>query len=171
MSNHTSAWLQNALVELELLKNKDYQIEISRLLDEQAYLMGWLFNLEEDFSEPVHDLIVKSSIALFRSLTEMGLFFQMIKPDHLEEAINTNIEAFESLEDSDEALTENAVIDQSSSPVALRSLYGFIDANTSDEDLPIEARSNLLFVLTTVIDLFEEAATPEDPTNKKPTDA
>lgn len=171
MSYNTSVWLQNALVELELLKNKDYQVEINRLLDEQAYLMGWLFNLEEDFSEAIHDLIIKSTIALFRSLTEMGLFFQMIKPDQLEDAINTNIEAFENLEEGDGELTENAIIDQAGSPVALRSLYSFIDANTTEDDLPIEARSNLLFVLSTVVDLFEESAASEDPSNRKPTDA
>ena len=171
MNNNTSAWLQNALVELELLKNKDYQVEISRLLDEQAYMMGWLYNLEEDFTEPVHDMIIKSAIALFRSLSEMGLFFQMIKPDDMEEVINANIESFENLEEGDGELTENAIIDQSSSPVALRSLYGFIDANSSDEELPLEARSNLLFVLTTIIDLFEGAAASEDPSNRKPTDA
>ena len=171
MSYNTSVWLQNALVELELLKNKDYQVEINRLLDEQAYLMGWLFNLEEDFSEATHNLIVKSTIALFRSLTEMGLFFQLIKPDQLEDAINTNIEAFENLEEGDGELTENAIIDQAGSPVALRSLYNFIDANTTEDDLPIEARSNLLFVLSTVVDLFEESAAPEDPSNRKPTDA
>ena len=171
MSDNTSVWLQNALVELELFKNKDYQVEISRLLDEQAYLMGWIFNLEEDFSEKAHDLIVKSTIALFRSLTEMGLFFQMIKPDHLEDAINTNIEAFKNLEEGEGELTENAIIERASSPVALRSLYNFIDANTSAEELPLESRSNLLFVLSTIVDLFEESAASEDPTNKKQTDA
>ncbi len=171
MSTNASAWLQNALVELELLKNKEYQVEISSLLDEQAYLMGWVFNLEEDFSETVHEMIVKSTIALYRALKETGLFFSIIKPDELEEAINTNIESLENLEEGEGELTENAVIENASSPVALKSLYGFIDANTSEQELPIEARSNLLFVLSTIIDLFEEAAASSDPSNAKPTDA
>lgn len=162
MDLNSSVWLQNAILELGLLNEAEYQKEVSKLLDDQPHIMGWLFNIGEDFTEPVHELIIRSSIALFRSLAETGLYFKVITPEMLETVINANVEAFENLEEQNpEGYTEQAIFELASSPIALKGLYGFVDGNVTELELPFESRSNLLLVLSSVIEVFEQAANPD----------
>lgn len=174
MTTKPSPWLQNTLIRLDLMKFEDYQGEITELLEEQPYLMGFLFNLVDDFAENTHELLIRSTLALHHSLTKTGLFFKVINEATLEKVIAENVQGFEKIEQNvltQELYTEESIFLAADSPVALRGLYNYIDENTTDAELPIEARSNLLLVLSVIIELFENAASPEDPEKAVPTDA
>ncbi len=172
MQEKTSTWLQQTLIKLDLGKEEEYQNEVSELLEEQPYLMGFVFNLAEDFSEETHELIIRATIALQKSLAHTGLFFKVITTKQLEDVLDDKIKAFEELENDDpEGFTEEAIIDAGSSPIALHSLYNFIDQNTSERELPFEHRTSLLLVLSAIIELFEMAASPQNPETTNPTDA
>ncbi len=171
MDIKSSAWLQQILMKLDLGKEEDYQKSVSELLDEQPYLMGFLFNLEEDFSENVLELIIRSTIALGKSFAHTGLFFKVISTTDLEEVVDEQIVHFENLEaQGPTAFTEQNIIEKASSPAALGGLYKFIDQNATALELPFAHRTSLLLVLSAIIELFEKAASPVDPDKAKPTD-
>jgi len=172
MQEKSSAWLQQTLLKLDLGKEADYQRKVSELLEEQPYLMGFVFNLAEDFTEETHELIIRAILALQESLAHAGLFFKVITTQQLEEVLDDKIKAFETLEnEGPESFTEENIIDKASSPIALNSLYKFVDENANEFELPFEHRTSLLLVLSAIIELFEIAASPENPEKAMPTDA
>lgn len=171
MQTDHSAWLHQTLIKLELVDEKAYQKSVSEFLDEQAFMMGFLFNLEEDFSETVHDLLIRATLALHKSLSETGLFFKLITSDMLDEIISRKLAEYDEIEKDVEVFDTAPYFEAASSPVALKGLYEFIDQNTTEDELHDEERSNLLLVLSAIIELFENAAAPENPENAMKTDA
>jgi hypothetical protein len=162
MQQNRSTQLLQSLILLDLKRNDDYQQDVSNLLDEQPYLMGFLFNLEEDFSELSHELIIRASLALHHSLSSAGLYFHMITPEMLQKVIQQQVEAFEKIDEDDE-FHENDLLKEASSPVALKELVDFVDQNTRHEELSPADRTNLLLILNALIEIFETAATPTNP--------
>ena len=172
MQEKSSAWLQQTLLKLDLGKEADYQHKVSGLLDEQPFLMGFVFNLAEDFTEEAHELIIRATLGMQESLVQAGLFFKVITTAQLEEVLDEKIKGFETLEaEGPESFTEENIIAKASSPIALTGLYKFVDENTNEDELPFEHRTSLLLVLSAIIELFEIAASPENPEKAMPTDA
>lgn len=168
----SSAWLQQALLKIDLGNATAYQQQISELLDEQPYFMGFLFNLEEDFSEMAHELLLRSTLAMHNGFVHTGLFFSVITQEQIEKIIDERIAAFEALEAQGEtAFTAENIIAEASSPVALKSLYEFIVDNTTEDELPFADHTSLLLVLSAGIELLELAASPEDPDKQTETNA
>lgn len=161
MQNKIADRILQSLIKLDLTPHADYQTQFSIFLDEQPYLVGFLFNIEEDFEEESHELLMRAALAFHISLADAGLFFKIITPQMLEETLNSNLAVFESLTNDDGELDEAALLQKSSSPVALQSLMTFIADNT--EDLPISEYYGVLLILSAVIEVFELAATVSNP--------
>jgi hypothetical protein len=161
------SWLQQALINLDLVDEAAYQKTVSELLDEQPHLMGFLFNLEEEFAENPHELLLRAAVAFQQSLVSIGLNFKTVSPALLEEVISQKVDLFNALDGAEEGFDEQLLFHKTSSPQAVKSLIAYIDQNTMDTEFDAAARNNMLLILSALVELFEEAiATGNEP---KPT--
>lgn len=164
MQNKIADRVLQSLIQLDLTAHADYQNQLNNLLDEQPYLIGFLFNLAEDFEEQSHELLMHATLALHNSLSDAGLFFNLITPEILEETLNLNVNLFDSLTSEDGILDQQALLHKSSSPVALQSLLTFVTDNT-EQVSPVEYQS-IVLILNAVIEMFEHAATVTNPSGE-----
>lgn len=152
-------WLQQSLINLDLMTDKQYQSTVSDLLDEQPYLMGFLFNLEEEFDEAPHELLIRATLAFYRALRQTGLLFELIKPDLIETIFNEKIETFNTIDQNEEAFDETQLFNSTSSPQAIKGLLHYINENSRTEAFSEVTRNNMLLLLSALVELFEHAAT------------
>ena len=164
MSTNNTGWLQQALINLDLVNDAAYQKTVSELLDEQPHLMGFLFNLEEEFAENPHELLLRATVAFQQSMVSIGLNFKPVTPALLEKVVNEKIALFNSLDQSEIGFDEHQFFHKTSSPAAVKSLIAYIDENTRDDEFDAAARNNMLLILSALVELFEEAiATGDEP--------
>ena len=151
-------WLQQALLKLDLMTDELYQKQVSSFFDEQPYLMGFLFNLEEEFSENTHDLLIRSALAFYQAMSQIGLQFQVITPQMLQDGITAKVEEFNDLDKDDLAFDETTLFKTISSPQAVKGLLAFIDENTAKSEFTEGTRNNMLLILSALVELMENAA-------------
>ena len=135
-----------------------YQSTVSDLLDEQPYLMGFLFNMEEEFDENPHELLMRATLAFYRALRQTGLLFEIVKPDMLEEVISSKVDMFNQIDREDEAFDETQLFATASSPETVQGLLNYIDENTRNQEFTEATRNNMLLVLSALVEIFENAA-------------
>ena len=159
MSTPKTTWLQQSLINLDLMTDKVYQSTVSDLLDEQPYLMGFLFNMEEEFDEAPHELLIRATLAFYRALRQTGLMFEIVKPDLIERVFTKKIDAFNNIDREDEAFDETQLFETASSPESIKGLLNYIDENTRSAEFTEATRNNMLLILSALVELFENAAT------------
>lgn len=156
MQASNAHWLIKSISEINRMSDKAYQKSISDLLDEQPHLMGFLFNLAEEFDEQTHELLLKATIVLYDALRETGILFNMIKPDDLELVLEEKVKLFDEIDLNAEFLDENKLFEDISSPEVVKSLRNFVLANTEVGDKA--NGNNILLILSVLVTLFENAA-------------
>lgn len=166
MNENISQKLVDQLVKIDLTSADVLEQEISELLDEQPYLMGFLFNLAEEFTEEEYDLLMRCCLALNKSLSAAGLFFEMISPEMLEAIIKQKVTDFEGYGDEDNFLDDAKMFEKASSPVVLKQLQVYLDDNLYQIENTAENRSGMLLIVSVLIELFETSATTESPIEK-----
>ena len=155
MTERSASVLQEALIKLDLMNDQAYQNQVAALLDEQPHLMGFLFNLADDFSEEAHDLMVRLTMALFQGLQASGLQFSMINAQMLEEMLAKKVGEMEAIDVDNQAFDEVAFLKDASSPATVQSMLQFMADNATLDETE---RNNSLLVLSAVTELFEVAA-------------
>lgn len=155
MAEKSASVLQEALIKLDLMNEEAYHNQVASMLDEQPHIMGFLFNLADDFSEEAHDLLVRLTMALFYGMRQTGLEFSMIDAQMLEEMLAKKVEEIEAIDEEDQAFDEVAFLKDASSPATVSSMLEFVaDHSQMDET----QRNNALLVLSAITELFEVAA-------------
>ncbi len=158
MGKSKATWLQQALINLDLITDEIYQKEVSTFFDEQPYLMGFLFNLEEEFSENTHELLMRAALAFYQAMGSIGLEFEVVTPQLLNDTITKKVEDFNRLEKEDLAFDEAALFSKISSPQAVKSLLKYIDENTAKSEFEESTRNNMLLTLSALVEIMEAAA-------------
>jgi len=166
MNENISQKLVDQLVKIDLTSDELLELEISELLDEQPYLMGFLFNLADEFTEEEYDLLMRCCLALNKSLTAAGLFFEMISPEMLESIIKQKVADFETFGDDENLLDDAKMFEKASSPVVLKQFQMYADDNLYHVENTAENRNGLLLVLSVLIELLETSATTQSPIEK-----
>lgn len=159
MGTKKSNWLQQSLLNLDLMTDEVYQRMVSDLLDEQPYLMGFLFNLEEEFDETSHELLIRATLAFYRALRQTGLLFEVIKPDLIETIFTDKVQLFNQLDQEEEAFDETRLFKSTSSPQAIQGLLTFVNDNANTSGFTEATRNNMLLLISALVELFENAAT------------
>jgi hypothetical protein len=162
MAQSKANWLQQALINLDLITDAVYQKEVSNFFDEQPYLMGFLFNLEEEFSENTHELLMRAALAFYQAMGSIGLEFEVATPQLLNDTVSKKVEDFNRLEKDDLAFDESALFSQISSPQAVKSLLKYIDENTAKSEFEESTRNNMLLILSALVEIMEAAAVLPD---------
>ena len=78
--------------ELDSLDAPGLGKRISSLMDEQPHLMGFLFNLDDDFSEDEHTFILKSAIVIRDVFISAGIPLDVIENASIEQIVEDRVE-------------------------------------------------------------------------------
>ena len=132
--------------ELNGLSSQELGGRISAFMDEQPHLTGFLFNLDDDFSEEAHTFLLKASIAVRDVLVGAGIPLGMINNETIEQVVQEKVEQYDTLTEEEKPLNE--YVHLSSSPQMLEAVLKQFDK--TDE--------NLILIVDVIISLLEESA-------------
>ena len=135
---------------LDNCTNLEMGQRISQLTDEQPQIMGFLFNLDEDFSEAEHNYILKSAIVVRDVFISAGIPFDLVNTDKVDEIIQEKVEVYDKLAESEETNNLKNWIEKSDNPVLFESILSHNPAKT-------EIEQNMALVIDVIIGFFEEA--------------
>lgn len=138
-----------------------YAERLSAFLDEQPHLLGFLFNLSEDFEEEEHEALLRTALLLNEGFTQAQLNVGLITEHHLQIAID---DVTAQLDDLTELLEEDAELDLdrmvrvARSPFVFEEMRNFLHTELQN-GLPEDQvqRHNLLVLIDVLIGAFEEA--------------
>ena len=145
--------------ELDSLDAPNLGKRISTLMDEQPHLMGFLFNLDEDFSEDEHTYILKSAIVIRDVFISAGIPLDVVHNSSIEQIVEDRVEHYNRLVEEDRNDAETWEL-EAFSPM----LYSFIMNQNKEIGLQNQQQS---LVLDVIIGLFEEAAASQENKDKK----
>ncbi len=145
--------------ELNALDDAGLGKRISTMMDEQPHLMGFLFNLDDDFSEEEHTFLLKSTIVIRDVFVSAGIPLDVIYNDGIEQIVEDRVKMYDALvaEERNDAETWEL---EAFSPV----LYAFVLQNTQDLE---DVSQQLSLVIDVIIGLFEEAAASQQEKDSK----
>jgi hypothetical protein len=98
--------------------HETYTDRLSVFLDEQPHLLGFLFNLSEDFEEEEHEALLRTALLLNEGFAHAQLNVGLITEHHLQIAID---DVTAQLDDLTEVLEEDAELDLKCAPFCTRS--------------------------------------------------
>ena len=123
---------------------------ISQLMDEQPHAMGFLFNLDEDFSEDEHNFILKSAVVIRDVFISAGIPFDLVYADKIEEIVQELVSAYDKLAETDGTNNFKSWVENANSPVLFESVLKHNPAKTDVEQ-------EMALVIDLIIGIFEEA--------------
>jgi hypothetical protein len=123
---------------------------ISVLMDEQPHLMGFLFNLDDDFSEDEHTFILKSAIVIRDVFITAGIPLDVIYNPSLEQIVEDRVAIYNRLEEEGRNDAESWEL-EAYSPM----LYSFVLSQSNHIGFPNQQQS---LIIDVIIGLYEEAA-------------
>jgi len=112
--------------------------------------MGFLFNLDEDFSEAEHSYILKSAIVVRDVFISAGIPFDLVNTNKVEEIISEKVEIYDELTKNEETNTLTSWIEKSDSPVLFETVL-------SHNPVKADLEQNMALVIDILIGFFEEA--------------
>jgi hypothetical protein len=145
--------------ELDSLDAPGLGKRISSLMDEQPHLMGFLFNLDDDFSEDEHTFILKSAIVIRDVFISAGIPLDVIENASIEQIVEDRVELYNRLEGEERSDAETWEL-EAFSPV----LFSFV--TNQNKELGLQNQQQALIV-DVIIGLYEEAAASQEHKNDK----
>lgn len=147
--------LESAIRELNLTGEEHWAQLLSSTLDEQPHLMSFLINLSDDFSEPVHDHLIRAAVLLTNAFKKTDVSIDLITPTSLDEIITEKVAAYEQL-DQNEELDSTSMEKLANSPLVfdrIRSWFG----SQLGEEMPIldESQANINLLIDVIISAME----------------
>lgn len=145
--------------ELDALDAPGLGKRISSLMDEQPHLMGFLFNLDDDFSEDEHTFILKTAIVIRDVFISAGIPLDVVYNPSIEQIVEDRVSLYNRL-DSEERNNPESWELEANSPV----LYSFVMGKNPEVGLQSQQQS---LIVDVIIGLYEEAAASQANKNKK----
>lgn len=140
------------------ISDEDFGKRISALMDEQPHLVGFIFNLDEEFTEEEHQELIKAAIVIRDVFVSAGMPLNMVVGPEIDAVIEEEVEQFSQF--ADEEVSLEAMAANCSSPDLFRSILKNIAMKK-------EALHNMGLILSVIIRLFEEAAGNKNENDEK----
>lgn len=159
--------LESAIREMNLIGENQWQNMLGQAMDEQPHLMAFLINISDDFSEEVHEQLLRMTVILAIAFQKAGINIDLITPAGLDKIIEEKVEAYEKLEEEDE-LDIAGMREVANSPIVFQRVRKWVQEELG-EKMPIldETQNNISLMVDVIISALEEHAV--DP-NAKPSD-
>ena len=150
-------FLITAKSALDSLDGIEYQEKLNDFLDEQPYLVGFLYNLADDFSEDEHEAIMRAAVLLREAFELSGIPIGMVTQGVLNDVIEEKVQDFEKTE-SKGGIMDMLISDISNSPAVFDALVGYIREDVKN-GLPKnhEGLQNVFILLEILIRVYEES--------------
>lgn len=145
--------------ELESLDAPGFGKRISLLMDEQPHLMGFLFNLDDEFSEEDHTYILKCAIVVRDVFISAGIPLDIIENTSIEQIVEDRVGVYNRLDEEDRNDAETWEL-EAFSPV----LYGIVLKHSLASS---QQSQQLSLIVDVIIGLYEEAAASQQHKNEK----
>jgi len=145
--------------ELDSLDAPGLGKRISIMMDEQPHLMGFLFNLDDDFSEDEHTFILKSAIVIRDVFISAGIPLDVVENESIEQIVEDRVERYNRLVEEERNDAETWEL-EAFSPV----LYSFVLSQNKEIGLQNQQQS---LIVDVIIGLYEEAAASQEHKNDK----
>lgn len=157
--------LESAIREMNLIGDDQWQGMLSQAMDEQPHLMAFLINISDDFSEDVHEHLLRITVILAIAFQKAGIQINLITPASLDKVIEEKVEAYEDLAEEDE-LHEEAMGKVANSPHVFDRVRKWVKEELGAK-MPIldETQANINLMLDVIISVLEEHAV--DPAAEK----
>lgn len=165
--------LESAIREMNLTGDEHWNSLLGESMDEQPHLFAFLFNLADDFSEEVHEQLLRETVVLLAAFRKAGVEIDLITPAGLDKIIGEKVDLYESLAEEDN-LNPEAMEGAANSPQVFDRVRKHI-MNQLGDYMPIldESQANLNLMVDILISAMEEhAVLGSDDSNENPeTDA
>jgi len=157
------------IAEYDSLSDQERGQFIARVLEDQPYLMGFVTNLADDFSEKEHEALVDSVLILINAFIATGIPVDTIPDALIQEVLKEKIDAYEAMADKG-AVKAHAVSELADSPLTFEDLR---QRALTKSDLAQEsavAQYNFMLVLDALITIVERSLLARGRTDKDQND-
>lgn len=150
--------LESSIRELRLTSESDWTAMLTETMDEQPHLMAFIMNLADDFSEEVHEQLMKSTVVLSIAFKKAGIQIELITPAGLDKILEEKVEAYEALAD-EENLSPEHLSDVANSPEVFERIRNWFASELGDH-MPLldESQNNIGLLVDVIISCMEEFA-------------
>lgn len=150
--------LESAIREMNLTGDDQWQSMLGQAMDEQPHLMAFLVNISDDFSEDVHEQLLRITVILAIAFQKAGIQIELITPAGLDKVIEEKVETYEDLAEEDE-LDQEAMQKIANSPHVFDRVRKWVTEELGS-NMPIldETQANINLMLDVIISVLEEHA-------------
>ncbi|MDZ7845537.1 MAG: hypothetical protein U5L96_01455 [Owenweeksia sp.] len=158
MKHPNKDFVAEAIADYEAMKQEEQGQLLVQIMEDQPFLMGFITNLADDFSDSEHAVLVDSTVILINAFVSAGIPISMIPHQMLEEVINERVDSYEAHADELQDDIARAVTD---SPMVFEDLRNraLFKSNLKEEDLA--ARQKFSLILDTIIAIVERSISVE----------
>lgn len=163
--------LESAIRELKLTSEAQWTQMLGEVMDEQPHLMSFIMNLADDFSEEVHEQLMRATVLLSIAFKKTGIQIELITPAGLDKVLEEKVEAYESLAEEEE-LNPELLSEVANSPLVFERIRKWFAAELG-EYMPLleESQNNIGLLVDVIISSMEEFAVDPNSKTDTPTDA
>ena len=141
---------------MQSVSDKDFGDRISAIMDEQPHLTGFVFNLDEEFTEEEHHEIIKATLVIRDVFVTAGMPMNLVSGSEIDAVVEEEVDHFNEL---GESYTFEEMLNKSDSPEMIKEVVK--NMNVSENSLP-----NIGLVINIIIRVLEEAAATEEKEGK-----
>lgn len=164
--------LESAIREIKLIGDDQWRTMLGQAMEEQPHLMAFLINISDDFTEEVHEQLLRITVLLAIAFQKAGININLITPASLDKVIEEKVDAYEELEEEledEDELEVEAMKELANSPIVFDRIRKWVDEELGIiKPTLVETRTNINLMVDIIISVLEEHAV--DP-NAKPTQA
>jgi hypothetical protein len=157
------------IAEYDSLSDQERGQFIAQVLEDQPYLMGFVTNLADDFSEKEHEALVDSVLILINAFIATGIPVDTIPDPMIQEVLQEKIEAYEAMADKGE-VKAHEVSELADSPLTFEDLRHRALAKSDLAQESVVAQYNFMLVLDALITIVERSILAQDPADKDQND-
>ena len=95
MKNQKRDFISEAIIEYDALSSEEQGKMLVQVLEDQPYLMGFITNVAEEFSDAQHEALVESLLILTNAFISAGVPLGMVPALLIEEIIKLTVESLD----------------------------------------------------------------------------
>lgn len=153
------------IAEFENLSDKEHGKFIVQVLEDQPFLMGFLTNLADDFTEQEHQALVDSLLILINSFIAAGIPVDTAPDPLIREVLEEKIEAYEAMAKKG-TIQPHEVSELADSPLTFEDLRHRALARSELSGESSSVQYNFLLVLDALITIVERSILAQGPADK-----
>ena len=132
---------------------------ISTMMDEQPELMGFVFNLDEDFTEDEHTFLIKAVIVIRDVFISAGIPLDIVANESIEQIVEDRVKLYDQFVTEERNDAETWELEANSPVLYALTLHSYPDVEGVSQQMSL--------VIDVIIGLFEEAAASQQNKDKK----